>query len=213
MGNLSSRTLLNSAISRSSAFGLTHALFFASGFSALLYQIAWQRMLFSWYGVDLDSVSVIVSIFMLGLGVGAIIGGWLADRFRRYRIFVFSLIELTVATFGFFSLGIIDDIGALFTLSSVPPLIGLAFLTLIVPTCAMGATLPVLVTQSVERTQNVGSSTGRLYFINTLGAACGSFAAGFFLMRIEGLDGLVALAATLNFLVSVLAFMIFRTSS
>src|SRR5207249_2462081 len=73
--------------------GVTSALFFGSGFAALLYQIAWQRMLFGWYGVDLDSISVIVSIFMLGLGVGALAGGWLADRFQHYRIFVFSIIE------------------------------------------------------------------------------------------------------------------------
>src|SRR5437588_12569336 len=81
----------------------TSVLFFASGFAALLYQIAWQRMLFGWYGVDLDSVSAIVSIFMLGLGLGALVGGWLADQFQRHRILVFSLIELTIATFGIFS--------------------------------------------------------------------------------------------------------------
>jgi MFS family permease len=69
---------------------LTGVLFFASGAAALFYQIAWQRTLFGWYGVDLDSVSVIVSIFMLGLGVGAIVGGWLADHFQFKRILVFS---------------------------------------------------------------------------------------------------------------------------
>src|SRR5262249_3160615 len=61
---------------------LTGILFFASGFAALLYQIAWQHALFGWYGVDLDSVSTIVSVFMLGLGFGAMIGGWLADHFQ-----------------------------------------------------------------------------------------------------------------------------------
>ena len=76
-------------------FALTRALFFASGFAALLYQIAWQRVLFGWYGVDLDSVSVIVSIFMLGLGAGAVVGGWLADRFASRRILLFASIELT----------------------------------------------------------------------------------------------------------------------
>ena len=50
---------------------LTGTLFFLSGFAALLYQVAWQRELFAWFGVDLDSVSTIVSVFMLGLGVGA----------------------------------------------------------------------------------------------------------------------------------------------
>jgi MFS family permease len=63
-------------------------------------------------GVDLDSVSAIVSIFMLGLGVGAITGGWLADRFQRHRIFIFSLIELTIAIFGIFSLDVIDSVGS-----------------------------------------------------------------------------------------------------
>jgi len=106
--------------------------------------------------------------------------------------------ELTIGTFGFFSLGIIDTVGELFPVSSVLSLIGLAFLILIVPTCAMGATLPVLVTELVERTRNVGLSTGRLYFINTLGAACGSFAGGFVLLRLGGLDGLIVLAAVLR---------------
>lgn len=200
------------SLAHSSKFGVTGGLFFGSGFAALLYQIAWQRTLFGWYGVDLDSVSVIVSIFMLGLGVGALTGGWLADRFQHQRIFVFSMIELTIGAFGFFSLGIIDSVGELFPVSSIAALIGLAFLILIIPTCAMGATLPVLVTELVERTRNVGLSTGRLYFINTFGAACGSFAAGFVLLKIGGLDGLVALAATLNCLVSAVALIIFRTN-
>jgi MFS family permease len=92
--------------------GLTSILFFASGFAALLYQIAWQRVLFGWYGVDLDSVSAIVSIFMLGLGIGALIGGWLSDRFQRHRILIFSLVEFTLAVFGLFSLDIMDSTGA-----------------------------------------------------------------------------------------------------
>jgi predicted membrane-bound spermidine synthase len=195
---------------RRSAFALMGALFFASGFAALLYQIAWQRMLFSWYGVDLDSVSVIVSIFMLGLGLGAIIGGWLADLFQHHRILAFSIIELTVAVFGFFSFGVIDGIGALFVANSIPRLIALTFIVFVVPTCAMGATLPLLVTEMVARTQNVGLSTGSLYFINTLGAAAGAFAAGFVLLSINGLDGLIVVAVTLNLLVSTIAYVAFR---
>lgn len=200
----------NLALQRHSAFALTGTLFFASGFAALLYQIAWQRTLFSWYGVDLDSVSVIVSVFMLGLGLGAIVGGWLADLFQQRRILTFSLIELTIGMFGFFSLGIIDRVGALFVASSAIPLVVLTFVVFVVPTCAMGATLPVLVTELAERTQNVGLSTGNLYFINTLGAALGAFTAGFLLLPIGGLDGLIEVGATLNLLVSVIAFVAFR---
>lgn len=195
---------------RRPALTLTRPLFFASGFAALLYQVAWQRTLFGWYGVDLDSVSVIVSIFMLGLGVGAIVGGWLADRFTKQRILVFSLIELTISVFGFFSLGIIDGIGALFVADSIPRLVILTFIVFVVPTCAMGATLPVLVTELVERTRNVGLSTGDLYFTNTFGAAAGAITAGYLFLPIGGLDLVIIIAAALNFSVSVLAYAAFR---
>src|SRR5262249_925793 len=144
---------------------LVGSLFFLSGFAALLYQIAWQRELFGWYGVDLDSVSAIVSVFMLGLGVGAMAGGWLADRFAHGRLLVFSLFELTMGVFGFFSLDIVDGVGALLGADSLPRLVVLTFLVFVVPTCAMGATLPVLVTELVDITDNVGFSTGTLYFI------------------------------------------------
>ena len=169
-------------------------------------------MLFGWYGVDLDSVSAIVSIFMLGLGLGAVTGGWLADRFQRHRIFIFSLIELTIAIFGIFSLDVIDRVGSFFVASSLPYLVILTFVVFIIPTCAMGATLPVLVTELVARTNNVGFSTGSLYFVNTLGAAVGAFAAGFILLPRAGLDGLVTIAAALNFSVSAAAYVAFRRS-
>jgi len=193
--------------------GLTSILFFASGFAALLYQIAWQRVLFGWYGVDLDSVSAIVSIFMLGLGIGALIGGWLSDRFQRHRILIFSLVEFTLAVFGLFSLDIMDSTGAFFAASSLPYIVLLTFCVFLIPTCAMGATLPLLVTELVDRTQSVGFSTGSLYFVNTLGAAAGALAAGTILLPRVGLDGLVATAALLNFLVSTTAFVAFRRTA
>ncbi|HEV2957982.1 MAG TPA: MFS transporter [Xanthobacteraceae bacterium] len=186
---------------------LTGALFFLSGFAALLYQVAWQRELFAWFGVDLDSVSTIVSVFMLGLGVGAMAGGWLADRFARRRILIFSLIELTIGAFGFFSLGIIDGVGAVVAADSLLRLVVLTFLVFIVPTCAMDATLPVLVTELVDITGNVGFSTGTLYFINTLGAAAGALAGGLVLLSFDGLDGVVAIAAVLNLSISAVAYL------
>jgi MFS family permease len=192
---------------------LAGALFFLSGFAALLYQVAWQRELFAWFGVDLDSVSTIVSVFMLGLGVGAMAGGWLADRFAQRRILIFSLIELTIGLFGFFSLGIIDAVGGVLGADSLLRLVALTFLVFIVPTCAMGATLPVLVTELVDITDNVGFSTGTLYFINTLGAAAGALAGGLVLLSLYGLDGVVAIAAGLNLSVSAVAYLAMSRAS
>ena len=57
------------------------SLFFFSGFSALIYQVVWQRMLFTFFGVNIESVTLIVIIFMFGLGVGALIGGLVSKIF------------------------------------------------------------------------------------------------------------------------------------
>lgn len=50
-------------------------LFFISGFNALLYQVAWQRMLGLFSGSDVRSATIIITSYLLGLGVGNTIGG------------------------------------------------------------------------------------------------------------------------------------------
>src|SRR5271167_2220960 len=72
---------------------LLSALFFCSGMPALIYQIVWQRALFSIYGVNAESVAVIVSAFMLGLGLGSLAGGWFSARFPRRSLLIFGLAE------------------------------------------------------------------------------------------------------------------------
>jgi spermidine synthase len=65
---------------RNDGLHLYYLLFFLSGFPALIYQIVWQRALFALYGVDIESATLIVTIFMLGLGLGSLAGGWLSAR-------------------------------------------------------------------------------------------------------------------------------------
>src|SRR5260221_7971049 len=84
---------------------LSH-LFFFSGMPALIYQIVWQRVLFAIYGVNAESVAIIVSAFMLGLGLGSLVGGRLSVRFPRYGVLIFGIAELDIALFGLASLRI-----------------------------------------------------------------------------------------------------------
>ena len=49
-----------------------YLLFFASGIPAIIYQIVWERALFSLYGINIESVTIVVSAFMLGLGLSGI---------------------------------------------------------------------------------------------------------------------------------------------
>src|SRR5712672_1025119 len=87
---------------------LFSVLFLCSGMPALIYQIVWQRVLFSIYGVNSQSVAVVVTAFMLGLGIGSLAGGRLSARFPRRAILIFGIAELCVAAFGLFSLRIFE---------------------------------------------------------------------------------------------------------
>src|SRR5579872_5674477 len=81
-------------------------LFFCSGMPALIYQIVWQRALYSIYGVNAESVVVVVSAFMLGLGLGSLLGGWASSRYPERTVALFAASELGVALFGLASLHI-----------------------------------------------------------------------------------------------------------
>ena len=175
-----------------------YLFFFVSGFPALLYQIVWQRALFTLYGVNIESVTMVVTAFMLGLGLGSLAGG-AVSRFRQLPLLrVFGLVELLIASYGIFSLKTFHW-AAEFTAGAGPLKTGLVAFTLVaLPTVLMGSTLPILVCYAVRISRNVGVSVGSLYSVNTLGSAYACFCAGLFLMRWLGESKTVALAAGLN---------------
>lgn len=178
-----------------------YLFFFVSGFPALLYQIVWQRALFTLYGVNIESVTMVVTAFMLGLGLGSVLGGTISRSQHLPLLRVFGLVELLIASYGVFSLKIFHR-AADFTAGSGPLQTGLVAFTLVVlPTVLMGSTLPILVSYAVRLSRNVGTSVGALYAANTLGSAAACFCAGLFLMRWLGESRTVTLAAGLNALV------------
>lgn len=185
------------------------ALFLLSGCAALIYQVAWQRMLFAVFGVDMESVSVIVSVFMFGLGVGALLGGIVADRFRDRLLLVFTGVELGIGIFGLFSPGLIDLLNASVAGSNrLVAALG-SFAVLSIPTILMGSTLPVLVTHANRFDPHIGQTVGQLYFANTAGAAMGAYLVGYHLLRWVELTGAVYTAAAINVLVASTAMLAF----
>jgi spermidine synthase len=180
-------------------------LFFCSGMPALIYQIVWQRALFSIYGVNAESVAVIVSAFMLGLGLGSLLGGWASARYPSKAIVLFGLSELGVAIFGLSSLKIFHWAASFTAGASLPATIVFGLLLLIFPTVLMGATLPLLVQHLVLRSGRVGSSVALLYFVNTFGSAVACYLCASFLLRDFGQSGSVMIAAGVNGLVGLSA--------
>ncbi|MBI1792099.1 MAG: spermidine synthase [Acidobacteria bacterium] len=182
---------------------MLYVLFFLSGFPALIYQIVWQRALFSIYGVNVESVTVVVSAFMLGLGLGSLAGGRLSRRPNLPLLLVFGGVELGIAAFGLVSLPLFRWVAAFTAGAPALETGAIAFGLVLFPTLLMGATLPLLVAHLVRISGNVGRSVGILYFVNTLGSAAACFVAALFTMRRLGMSGSVAMAAALNCLVGV----------
>ncbi len=182
-------------------------VFFVSGVSALIYQVAWQRLLFGAFGVDIESITIIVSTFMLGLGCGALAGGQISDRMGRYTIPLFALCELCIGLFGLASPTLIPAVGERFLLSSMPVIAIVNFLLILVPASFMGATLPMLVAHLFQGNANVGVSIGSLYLSNTMGAALGAISTGVLLFIFLTLDQAIYLAAAGNFMVASLVYL------
>jgi spermidine synthase len=183
-----------------------YVLFFFSGFPALLYQIVCQRALFTIYGVNIESVTVIVTVFMLGLGLGSLAGGWLSKRPKIPLLGVFGAIELGIGLLGAISLNVFHAVAS-FTAGVSAFQTGLVtFSLLFVPTLLMGSTLPLLVAHLVSRNGNIGESVGALYSVNTMGSAVACFLAANFLMRWLGESGCVHAAALVNGSVAAAAF-------
>lgn len=187
-----------------------YVIFLLSGFAALLYQIVWQRALYAIYGINIESVTMVVTAFMLGLGLGSLAGGIVSKESKRPVLLYFSLVELGIGLFGMASLAIFHAVGNVTLGMSALATFFVTFLLVLFPTVLMGSTLPLLVAHLVRENKNVGKSVGTLYFVNTLGSAFASAASVLFILGRAGQSGSVRLAALLNFTVSLLAYIAHR---
>lgn len=177
-------------------------LFLLSGFAALIYQAAWQRLLVVFAGGDVHSITIIVTVFMAGLGIGSLAGGSLADRSSAFWSLVwFAAAEAGIAIFGLCSKPLIYDMLYVKTGSlAVSRVTATALIAaiLIVPTVLMGMSLPLLAKAMIRGLADAAAVTGRLYGANTLGAACGALAATWAFIPLHGIEGAIRWAAALN---------------
>jgi spermidine synthase len=181
-------------------------LFLISGFSALIYQVVWQRVLFTTFGINTEAVTVIVSVFMFGLGIGALAGGYLQKRYPTRLLQIFLALEILIACFGLLSLDLIHWIGGVSNNPGTPQLVMWTYVILALPTLLMGATLPILVAYLQQYFHNLGRTVGLLYAFNTIGSAIAALVTVQVLFVLFGQKTAVMVAAGCNFLTAALIF-------
>ena len=186
--------------------------FFVSGAAALVYQVAWQRLLALQTGVGAWSVAVIVASFMAGLGAGSHLGGVLSTRLEpRRALFAFVGLELVIGVFGVASCGLYYDLLYLRAPSLfASPVLGgfVQFVSLLPPTLLMGMSLPFLVRGLLRDVGTAGRVVGFLYGINTIGAGVGALVAPWVLLRHLGVRGALVAAALANLVAALLALLL-----
>jgi spermidine synthase len=184
---------------------------FGSGFTALAFEIVWFRILVLVFGSTVYSFAAMLSVFLLGLAIGSLVMGPLADRARaparllaatQGAAALFALVgSLGVNAMPTLFLEIYSGMGFTFDGMNRTKLI-LCVLTLFPAALAFGGTFPVTV-RLARSTRGTGSRIGGVYAWNTAGAILGSFAAGFVLLPTVGSEITLTLVVTIAL---VLAF-------
>ncbi len=192
------------------------AILFLSGIGALIFETLWLRLSGLAFGNSIWAAALILSSFMGGLALGNAIAA--SSRIRRWRpLRLYALLEVLVALLGctiVFGLPVLGEL-----LRPVwqmlwnyqPTLLGLRFIVsfviLLMPTTAMGLTLPVLIEDPMLRQTNFGRAIGFLYGANTLGAVAGAALGEGYLIAAFGLRG-TSLAAGLAVCIAAAAALI-----
>ena len=199
--------------------GLVYLFFFLSGLSGLIYQVVWVRLFGNVFGNTLYSTSLVVAVFMLGLGVGSyVVGAWADRRYaieRESLLRAYGYFELAVGVLGLGLSVLLPHLGEVsavvssysrnpngwYVLSTTSYLTrGAIAIFLLTPvTVLMGGTLTLLIRHLVRNDFEIGSwRIAVLYGINTAGAALGCLLTDFALVPASGLFGAQMVAVFLN---------------
>ncbi|UCC71304.1 MAG: fused MFS/spermidine synthase [Gemmatimonadota bacterium] len=195
-------------------FPLIVFLFFGSGATALIYEVAWLRSLILIFGSTAFAVSSVLTTFMAGLAVGSyVIGRWI-DR-RADPVAVYGALEIAIGLYALAVPQLFDVLQPVYRwlwIALDPPAyvvalfrFALCFAALFLPTAMMGGTLPALARFTALARQNLTAGVGGLYGVNTVGAFLGTLLAGFLLLPGHGLAATVRFAAAVNLLLGAAA--------
>ena len=203
---------------------MLHLLFFCSGVSGLIYQVVWVRSFGNVFGNTIYSASLVVAVFMAGLGAGSyLVGAWSDRRYATQPeslVRAYAYVELVIGLMGLGISAFLPHLGQVsalvssysreptgwFVLSATSYLARAAIaIVLLTPiTLLMGGTLTLLIRHLVRG--DLSNSAWRialLYAANTAGAALGCFLTDFSLVPAVGLQRTQMIAAGLNVVAGV----------
>ncbi len=187
--------------------------FLLSGFCSLVYEVVWLRLAMAMFGVTTPLVSIVLSVFMAGLGLGSWGGGIVLRRLKvsggATPLRLYGLTEILIGVSGLvvpLLLGwgheILSNFGGQLVWDSYAyySASGLWIVISLLPWCTcMGATIPFAMAAMQATVGNESQrSFSYLYLANVLGAILGTIIPAFFLIEVLGFHGTLYVASSLN---------------
>lgn len=195
---------------------LAAVIFGASGFTALGYEVLWTRALEQFTHNSTYAYTVMLAVFLLGIGAGSAAASALADRARR-PLLLLGCVELAIGVSVIGSLLLymrllhwipraVTALGGLDSWGRAIALVfGVAGACLLATTLLFGATFPLVARAVVDSVRSVGRRIGFAYTVNTLGAILGAVVVGFLVLPVLGLRGSFLVLIGVNLAIGVLA--------
>jgi spermidine synthase len=181
-----------------------------SGAACLAYELLWSRVLVVVLGNATDATAVVLTGFMLGMAAGAFFGGRVrATGTKALRLY--ALLEATLLLYALVAPQLLSTLSAIKAHGTLPSGVVVRFVVaevlVVIPCLLMGAALPLLISALVRPNDALGRVIGVIYGANTLGAAFGAVATGFFGIAWVGVIGTSRWAALASGMAGLLAFL------
>ena len=198
--------------------------FSVSGFCSLVYEVVWLRLSMAAFGCNGPMVSIVLSVFMAGLGLGSYLAARLESGLARERfgdaLRVYGMCEILIGVGGVVVAPLITVARGMLetslqnvawaSLDHYLLVTGFVMLILLPWTTVMGATLPIGMMAIRASGRASPRAFSYLYAANLLGATTGTFASVMVLVEHLGFRGTLAPTAVLNFLVGLSALVLGR---
>jgi len=162
---------------------LVMVLAFIAGFIIMAIELLGGRILAPYFGSSIYVWGSIITVFMLSLSIGYLVGGKLSlhnPNMKNYGCF-FTGAAFLLLPLVFWSNQIMEYLFLLIEDPRYGSLV-VSLMLFFLPTAVMGMIAPYSVRLLVSTTHGSGHVAGKLYFISTLGSALGTLATSFYLV-------------------------------
>ncbi|HSB64398.1 MAG TPA: fused MFS/spermidine synthase [Thermoanaerobaculia bacterium] len=187
------RVLSRSRAGRYALFGL-----FVSGATTMIYEVVETRVLALVFGVSSYAFTIVLAVFLGGLGLGALACA-LLSLLRAPRLLDFALAQAGVALAAVVGVALMPLVPRVLAYVRQVPELGfwsmllikglLAALFLFPLAFFSGLGVPILIDAIADDLGRLGRTIGGAYLVNTFGTVAGSLAAGFLLIPAVGTEG------------------------